>query len=61
MSRQTREREREARDVLTLEELSSLAQEAGKPAETLANVVELIARRFQTDVCSAYLLEPDRA
>src|SRR5213079_2981635 len=25
------------------------------------NLVELIARRFQTDVCSAYLLEPDRA
>ena len=25
------------------------------------NVVALIARRFGTDVCSAYLLEPDRA
>ena len=25
------------------------------------NVVALIASRFQTDVCSAYLLEPDRA
>ena len=25
------------------------------------NVVALIARRFHTDVCSAYLLEPDRA
>ena len=25
------------------------------------NVVALIAGRFQTDVCSAYLLEPDRA
>src|SRR5438034_4154920 len=25
------------------------------------HVVALIARRFQTDVCSAYLLEPDRA
>jgi signal transduction protein with GAF and PtsI domain len=25
------------------------------------NVVALIAKRFQTDVCSAYLLEPDRA
>ena len=25
------------------------------------NVVALIARRFRTDVCSAYLLEPDRA
>jgi glycogen phosphorylase len=53
--------EREAHDVLTFEELANLAQEAGKPAETLMNVVALIARRFQTDVCSAYLLEPDRA
>src|ERR1700683_78077 len=25
------------------------------------NVVALIAKRFETDVCSAYLLEPDRA
>ena len=47
--------------VLTLEELSALTREGGKPAETLMNVVALIARRFQTDVCSAYLLEPDRA
>lgn len=47
--------------VLTLEEISNLAQEGGKPAETLMNVVALIARRFRTDVCSAYLLEPDRA
>src|SRR4029079_8412567 len=46
--------------VLTLEEISNLAQEGGKPAETLMNVVALIASRFRTDVCSAYLLEPDR-
>src|SRR5437660_4097287 len=52
---------REARYVLTLEEIGNLAQEGGKPAETLMNVVALIARRFETDVCSAYLLEPDRA
>lgn len=52
---------RDAQNVLTLEEISNLAQEPGKPAETLMNVVELIARRFNTDVCSAYLLEPDRA
>ena len=25
------------------------------------NVVALIAKRFKTEVCSAYLLEPDRA
>ncbi len=47
--------------VLTLEEIGALAKEGGKPAETLTNVAALIARRFQTDVCSAYLLEPDRA
>jgi starch phosphorylase len=47
--------------ILTLEEIANLAQEGGKPAETLMNVVALIAKRFQTDVCSAYLLEPDRA
>ncbi len=47
--------------VLTLEEISNLAAEGGKPADTLANVVALIAKRFRTDVCSAYLLEPDRS
>ncbi len=47
--------------VLTLEEIGNLAAEGGKPAETLMNVAALIARRFRTDVCSAYLMEPDRA
>jgi glycogen phosphorylase len=47
--------------VLPLEEIASLTAESGEPAETLMKVVALIARRFQTDVCSAYLLEPDRA
>jgi glycogen phosphorylase len=52
---------REVTHVLTLEEIGNLAAEEGQPAETLMNVVALIAKRFQTDVCSAYLLEPDRA
>ncbi len=52
---------RAASYVLTLEEIGNLAEESGKPAETLMNVVALIAARFQTDVCSVYLLEPDRA
>jgi starch phosphorylase len=47
--------------VLTLEEIANLAAEGGKPADTLMNVVALIAKRFRTDVCSAYLLEPDRS
>src|SRR6204780_5031655 len=46
--------------VLTLEEIARLTKEGGKPAETLMNVVALIAGRFETEVCSAYLLEPDR-
>ena len=47
--------------VLSWDEISNLTAEPGKPAETLMNVVALIARRFGVDVCSAYLLEPDRA
>ncbi len=51
----------QVRNVLSLEEIADLAAEGGQPAETLMNVVALIAKRFRTDVCSAYLLEPDRA
>jgi starch phosphorylase len=54
-------RSRDASYVLRLDEIANLAAEGGQPAETLMNVVALIARRFGTDVCSAYLLEPDRA
>lgn len=53
--------EREANRVLTLEEISHLAAQRGTPAETLSKLVALIAQRFDADVCSAYLLEPDRA
>src|SRR5436853_4793448 len=53
--------ERDATHVLTLEDIGNLTREHGKPAETLTKVAALIASRFQTDVCSAYLLEPDRA
>src|SRR6202521_4561645 len=51
----------DANYVLTWDEIANLAAEPGKPAETLMNLVALITRRFGTDVCSAYLLEPDRA
>jgi glycogen phosphorylase len=47
--------------VLTLEDITSLADDESKPADTLMNIVALIAARFRTDVCSAYLLEPDRS
>ena len=53
--------ELDASYVLTLEEITSLTEEGGKPIDTLMNVVALIATRFKTDVCSAYLLEPDRS
>src|SRR5437867_6355361 len=53
--------DRDTTHVLTLEDLGNLTRETGNPAETLMNVVALIASRFQTDVCSAYLLEADRA
>src|SRR3982074_3372698 len=52
---------REATHVLPVEKIANLTAAEGQPAETLMNVVALIAGRFETDVCSAYLLEPDRA
>ena len=42
--------------VLSLEEIANLAADGGQPAETLMNVVALIAKRFRTAVCSIYLL-----
>ncbi len=50
----------EAARVLSVDEIANLYQE-GKPADTLMNVVALIASRFNTDVCSTYLLQPDRS
>jgi starch phosphorylase len=52
---------RDVTHVLPMEEIANLAAAEGPPAETLMNVVALIAKRFGTQVCSAYLLEPDRA
>ena len=52
--------EGESLHILSAEEVSALIEE-GKPASTLINVVGLIAARFSTDVCSIYLLEPDRS
>jgi len=51
----------DANQVFTLDEITRLAEAEGKPADTLMNLVALIAARFRTDVCSAYLLEPDRS
>src|SRR5579862_6568654 len=46
--------------LLTLDEISQLAAQDGEPAATLENIVRLIQGRFHADVCSVYLLEPDR-
>ena len=46
--------------LLTLEEISHLISGSGNPTETLTNIVHLIQQRCVTDVCSVYLLEPDR-
>src|SRR5262245_66600710 len=45
--------------LLTLEECSRLVSHSHDPHETLSNIVRLIRDRFQTAVCSVYLLEPD--
>ena len=50
----------EISQIFPLEEIANLAKEGGRPAETLANVCALIAKRFETNVCSVYLLESDR-
>jgi starch phosphorylase len=47
--------------LLSLDEITRLVSESGNAAETLSNVVRLIQQRFGTDVCSVYLLEPDRS
>ena len=52
---------RDASHIQTLEEIANLARAGGNPADILTNAVTLIANRFKTDVCSVYLLEPDRA
>lgn len=47
--------------LLTVDEISDLALQTGKPTETLDKIVVLLANRFESDVCSVYLLEPSRA
>src|SRR5579871_6165454 len=49
--------------VLTPGEITSLFEsvDGGKPADALMKVVALIASRFHAEVCSVYLLEPDRS
>ncbi len=46
--------------LVTLEEIGQVLSTDGRPAESLQNIVGLIRERFGTEVCSVYLLEPDR-
>ncbi len=48
-------------ESLTDEELRLLETRSARPAETLARLVQVLKQRFRVDVCSVYLLEPDRA
>src|SRR3954452_21380460 len=50
----------EGSQLLTREEIGQVISQKGHPAEPLANLVRLIQQRFETDVCSVYLIEPDR-
>ncbi len=45
--------------VTTLEDISALILQSHDLKETLSNIVNLVARRMHTDVCSIYLLESD--
>ena len=51
----------EALSLWTLEEIGRLVSQSGDPDETLLNVVHLIRRRFDTEVCSLYMLDFERA
>ncbi len=46
--------------LVTLEEIGQLLAVNGRPTESLQNIVGLIRERCGTEVCSVYLLEPDR-
>ena len=43
-----------------LQDLTDLVSRSHDPAETLSNIVRALQGRFQVDVCSIYLIEPDR-
>jgi len=43
----------------TLEDISALILQSHDLQETLDNIVNLVAKRMSSDVCSIYLLEED--
>lgn len=46
--------------ITTLEDISALILQSHDLDETLRNIVNLVARRMNTDVCSIYLLDADK-
>lgn len=46
--------------ITTIEDISALILQSHDLDETLRNVVNLVARRMHTDVCSIYLLDEDQ-
>src|SRR5690554_1234441 len=46
---------------LTPDDLARLVSRDGNASATLTAIVHLVRERFATDVCSIYLLEPDRS
>ncbi len=47
--------------LIQREEIARISEETSDPAACLAALVRLVQRRLQIDVCSTYLLEPDRS
>jgi len=45
----------------TLEDITSLILQSHDLSQTLQNIVDLVAKRMKTEVCSIYLLDPDQA
>jgi glycogen phosphorylase len=46
---------------LALDEITRMVSQKGDPAETLTNIVRFLQTHFRSDVCSVYLIQPDRA
>ncbi|MFO0872202.1 MAG: hypothetical protein U0935_25020, partial [Pirellulales bacterium] len=46
---------------LALDELAQLVSRRLSPSESLSQLVNLIQQAFASDVCSVYLVEPNRA
>lgn len=50
----------ESSPAIVVKEIADLAARESEPEATLASIVALIAGQFEADVCSVYLLQPDR-